>query len=363
MSWNCRGISSSDSPAIPFLVWIVRKFSLNVLFLMETHLNDEGVGRLCLALGFDFCDFVFESSSAGGLAVFWSNQVNLRVSSKCLSFFQCKIEEGLYDNLVEWNLLLFYGSPYLASRNQTWADLSYQLASTNLPVIIQGDFNQIESLGQKWGGRDTIPGGRAFSNWKTNWELTDIPFHGVPFTWCNNRTDNHRVYERLDRAIATQDWLQLYPEATVINFPICLPDHGPVLLTTTPTGSKRRSRDLIRNCWGEVSVGSPMFSCTSKIKKVRYDLFRWCQQYKKQNHIMWEDLNESCTKAQLTIGRGSTITDEQQIRQQSMEKATIKLKFWRQRAKGKWLELADSNTKFFFRHAKGRKKKNEILLL
>ncbi|KAL2899432.1 hypothetical protein RDABS01_024514 [Bienertia sinuspersici] len=112
-----------------------------------------------------------------------------------------------------------------------------------------------------------------------------------------------------------------------------------------------------------MSAGSAMYSCTSKIKKVRYDLFRWCQQYKKQHHTMWEDLNESCTKAQLTIGRTSTITDEHQIHQQSMEEATIKLKFWRQRAKGKWLELADSNTKFFFRRAKGRKKRNEILLL
>ncbi|KAL2931509.1 LINE-1 retrotransposable element ORF2 protein [Bienertia sinuspersici] len=317
------------------------------------------------------------SSSAGGLAVFWSNQVNLTVTSKCMSFFHCKIEEGLNNNFVEWNLLLFYGSPYLASRTQTWAALSNQLASTNLPVIIQGDFNQIESMEQKWGGSEYIPGGRAFSNWKTNWELMDIPCHGVPFTWCNNRTDNHRVYERLDRAIATQDWLQLYPEATVINFPICLSDHGPILLTTTPTGSKRRSRiqmnswsldfdevgDIIRDRWSEMSAGSAMYSCTSKIKKVRYDLFRWCQQYKKQNHTMWEDLNESCTKAQLTIGRTSTTTDEHHIRRQSMEEATIKLKFWRQRAKGKWLQLADSNTKFFFRRAKGRKKRNEILLL
>ncbi|KAL2900230.1 putative RNA-directed DNA polymerase from transposon X-element [Bienertia sinuspersici] len=301
MSWNCRGISSSDSPAIPFLLWIVRKFSLNVLFLMETHLNGEG------------------SSSAGGLAVFWSNQVNLRVSSKCLSFFQCKIEEGLNNKLVEWNLLLFYGSLYLASRTQTWANLSYQLASTNLPVIIQGDFNQIESMEQKWGGRDTIPGGRAYSNWKTNWELMDIPFHGVPFTWFNNRT---------------------VPRSHCHQSPICLSNHGPILLTTTPSGSKRRSRiqmnswsldfdevgDIIKHRWSEVSVGSAMYSCTSKIKKVRYDLFRWCQQYKKQNHTMWEDLNESCTKAQLKIGRASTITDEHQIRQQSMEEATIKLK-------------------------------------
>ncbi|KAL2922749.1 Bifunctional uridylyltransferase/uridylyl-removing enzyme [Bienertia sinuspersici] len=190
---DCRGISSSDSPAIPFLVWIVRKFSLHVLFLMETQLNSDDVSRLCLALG--------------GLAVLWSSQVNLRVSSKCLSFFQCKIEEGLNNNLVEWNLLLIYGSLYLALRTQTWADLSYQLASSHLPVVIQGDFNQIESMEQKSGGRDSIQGVRAFSTWKTNWELTDIPYHGVPFTWCNNRADNHRVYERLDRATATQDWL------------------------------------------------------------------------------------------------------------------------------------------------------------
>ncbi|KAL2940648.1 hypothetical protein RDABS01_001648 [Bienertia sinuspersici] len=134
---------------------------------MEMHLNSEVVSRLCLAL------------------------VNL-IRSR--------------------NSLLIYDSPYLALRTKTWAHLSYQLASSYFPVVTQGYFNQIESSDQKWGGRYSIQGVRAFSTWKTNWELTDIPFHGVHFTWCNNREGNHRVYERLDHATATQDGFNCVPK-------------------------------------------------------------------------------------------------------------------------------------------------------
>ncbi|KAL2897985.1 D-alanine--D-alanine ligase [Bienertia sinuspersici] len=59
VSWNCRGLSNTDTPAIPYLVWLVRKFSVNILFLMETHLNGGHVQRLCRVLGYDFCDYVF----------------------------------------------------------------------------------------------------------------------------------------------------------------------------------------------------------------------------------------------------------------------------------------------------------------
>ncbi|KAL2898904.1 hypothetical protein RDABS01_023986, partial [Bienertia sinuspersici] len=156
-----------------------------------------------------------------------------------------------------------------------------------------GDFNQIESSDQKWGGTDYIPGVQVFRDWKTTWELTDIPFHGVPFTWCNNRDGDNRLYQCLDRATATQDWIQLYPDATM-NYSV---------------------------------TGSPMFSYTSKIKRVRYNMFKWCQSYAKKHHTLWEDLNASCTSAQLGVGTPLSNYTEQTTRRQAIQDTTNYVNF------------------------------------
>ncbi|KAL2894624.1 hypothetical protein RDABS01_010533 [Bienertia sinuspersici] len=263
---------SSNFPTIPFLVWFVRKLQVNVLFLMEMHLNGEGVSSLCLALGFDCFDFSFVSTSSRGLAVLWSNQVTLQ--------------------LAQWNLLLLYASPYIANRLQVWDSVSHQLASSALPCLIQGDFNQMESSDQKWGGIDYISGVQVF------------------------RDGDNRLYQRLDRATATQDWIQMYPDSTVVNFPITLFDHSPIMLNTQPPHQKRRTRiqmnswslnfdevrKFIQQHWNYSVTGSPIFSCTSKIKRVRYNMFKWCQSYAKKHHTLWEDLNASYTSAQLGVG-------------------------------------------------------------
>ncbi|KAL2938802.1 hypothetical protein RDABS01_022251 [Bienertia sinuspersici] len=51
------------------------------------------------------------------------------------------------------------------------------------------------------------------------------------------------------------------------------------------------------------------------------------------------------------------------MHQKVVSKTQVKLDFWKQQAKGRWLEMADTNTKFFYRRAQSKKKRNELLLL
>ncbi|KAL2925401.1 putative RNA-directed DNA polymerase from transposon X-element [Bienertia sinuspersici] len=241
VSWNCRGLSNTDTPAIPYLVWLVRKFSVNILFLMETHLNGGHVQRLCRVLGYDFCDYVFVSPSSGGLTVFWSSSIDMHVSHKCPNFFHCIISDYDVCSLHAYNLLLVSGSPYISEGSHVWNQLSDILSSSNQPFVIQGDFIQIESLSHKWGGSSTTLGSGVFNNWLTTWNLIDIPYHRIPFTWCNNREGDDCVYERLDRVYVTQEWLHFYPKSINVNFPISLSDHSPILFDSQPMVGKRKS--------------------------------------------------------------------------------------------------------------------------
>lgn len=52
----------------------------------------------------------------------------------------------------------------------------------------------------------------------------------MKMTWDNGRHGKDNVKERLDRFIATVDWLDMYPLARVKNLPRVASDHSPILL-------------------------------------------------------------------------------------------------------------------------------------
>ncbi|XP_021857652.1 uncharacterized protein [Spinacia oleracea] len=137
-------------------------------------------------------------------------------------------------------------------------------------------------------------------------------------------------------------------------------------------GKKRRSykiegwclnfeqvKDIIKNGWGMDMQGSPMYSCSRKLQQIKYALAGWCREFKMNNNIIWDDVVRKCLKSQQDM-EVTDIEDNSKLRRESFHEAMIKLAYWKQRAKGKWLALGDSNTSFFFRCAKSRKTRNEI---
>ena len=58
----------------------------------------------------------------------------------------------------------------------------------------------------------------------------DLGSAGSLFTWQNNRDFFGLVKEKLDRAIASAEWLLYYPRAGVSNLPISDSDHSPIVI-------------------------------------------------------------------------------------------------------------------------------------
>lgn len=40
------------------------------------------------------------------------------------------------------------------------------------------------------------------------------------------------IYERLDRGYTSESWMNLYPESNILNLPILVSDHSPIILDT-----------------------------------------------------------------------------------------------------------------------------------
>lgn len=50
----------------------------------------------------------------------------------------------------------------------------------------------------------------------------------------------------------------------------------------------------------------------------------------------------------MDVGNNNFGRNEAEVREECLNKLQIKLEYWRQKVKGKWMELEDSNSKWFF---------------
>ncbi|XP_021844829.2 uncharacterized protein [Spinacia oleracea] len=350
---------------------------------METNANCNVISKVARMLNFGKYDYVEAPNYVGGLAIFWCPFVKLSVVEKSTNFIFCKVADVIGQVLYEWDLLLFYGSPYIENRERVWSSVDEVLNVSCGRMLMLGDFNQVEYHSQKLGGSQNIMGKEKFMLWRQKWQLVDIPFHGVNFTWCNNRTNKECIYERLDRGYATDEWYQMFPEASILNLPILVSDHSPIILETVIDKKKKgrvrkieswcldmdKPKETVAINWKVELDGSPMYKCSRKLQKIKYDLFTRCKEFQMANNILWDDIMDICDNNQQQLQKYTqqnileNIRQERKTREECFDKALIKLAYWKQRAKGKWIALGDSNTSFFFRCAKHRKTRNAIKMI
>ncbi|XP_074277255.1 uncharacterized protein LOC141600896 [Silene latifolia] len=228
--WNCRGFGETDDPTIPYLHHCIRKFHPAILFLQETHSTVTVAAMKTSHLGFpNFCG-VDSLGRSGGLFLCWDDSVDISVLCTDTRFIFCKLSiEAPPCTKKSMFVMFIYGEPALAYRCVVWERFS-EVISGHSPFLIIGDFNQVELHCDKLGGSPTIRGQDEFLAWKLQNELIDVPFFGPRFTWTNSQKNADCIFEKLDRAYATQDWFQIFPNASLLHLPILISDHAPIIL-------------------------------------------------------------------------------------------------------------------------------------
>ncbi|KAK6156380.1 hypothetical protein DH2020_010628 [Rehmannia glutinosa] len=81
--------------------------------------------------------------------------------------------------------------------------------------------------------------------------LHDLGYTGNPFTWSNGQGGESNIVERLDRALATETWQNIYPEYKVHHLPRLQSDHAPISISVTLNGrqnsqSRARRKKIFR---------------------------------------------------------------------------------------------------------------------
>ena len=76
--------------------------------------------------------------------------------------------------------------------------------------------------------------------------LCDLCFIGSKFTWLYQTTSGVQIRERLDRAVATLEWMSLYPTAKLHHLSSSVSDHSPLSLHLFQQRKKKRHRKTFR---------------------------------------------------------------------------------------------------------------------
>ena len=125
----------------------------------------------------------------------------------------------------------FYGNLDTAKRPESWAKLRHLKGTSTLPWLTIGDFNEITGTSEKEGGSDKPRQQmKNFIDTINFCRLRDLGFNGLKFTWIYHQGDGMQIRERLDRALATPDWVNMFPEAKLFHLSSSVSDHLPLVL-------------------------------------------------------------------------------------------------------------------------------------
>ena len=259
---NCQGLG--NAPTVRALLDVQRRSNPEVMFLLETHLDNYPVDCLKRRLKMDFKIVNPSDGRSGGVILFWKQEINIQQIYSAPKYIDVRVVESS-DKI--WRLTGIYGEPRWEDKYKTWDKIRELNGQFSMPWVIIGDFNEILFSHEKEGGNPRPQGYmQAFRDVLSDCELYDLGFSGDPFTWKRGC-----IRARLDRVVANTAWITMHPESTVQHLDYSRSDHRPILLdtehqdaTSINNATSRRFearwlqeenfRDVVNQAWEKANV-------------------------------------------------------------------------------------------------------------
>ena len=137
-----------------------------------------------------------------------------------------------------WILSCIYGLLEKVNKPTFWDSLIVVGEDFVNPWLCIGDFNFVLDQSEKLGGRPITNSSHcSFKGFIDQLGLVDLRFVGNPFTWCNNRQGFATIKERLDKGLASLDWIHQHLEFSLTHLPASIYDHNPISLNTNTSSA------------------------------------------------------------------------------------------------------------------------------
>ena len=140
----------------------------------------------------------------------WKKELDVQILSYSTGHIDTLVKETGVD--CRWRFTGFYGCPETKNRKHSWTLLKRLSKERQEPWLCAGDFNEIMLTHEKKGKTKRLSKQMEEFQEATSFAgLKDLRFEGTPFTWTNGREGVNCVWERLDRALACNQWKEKFP--------------------------------------------------------------------------------------------------------------------------------------------------------
>jgi len=176
ITWNCRGLG--NGPAIRGLLDVQKREAPDILFLSETKHDGKWMDWLRWKLQLPNLVTVDSEGASGGLALFWSREVDITLKS----FSKYHIDSVIKgENDIEWRFTGIYGESKNEEKDKTWGMMHNLKDQFQMPWLCSGDFNEILFGFEKEGGQPKAESNmRKFRLALEDCDLQDLGFVGDP---------------------------------------------------------------------------------------------------------------------------------------------------------------------------------------
>ncbi|XP_017613545.1 uncharacterized protein LOC108458650 [Gossypium arboreum] len=299
-----------------------REHSPAIISLLETRVSGSKADNIIAKLGLLNSHRVEAVGFSGGIWIGWKSSIHLEIIFNHPQFILTRIRPSGSSNPIF--IFFVYGSPNKQKRKELWNSLNSSIPLGNYPWAAIGDSNAMTKSRR-------CP---FFGNFVDNAKLYDLEFRGPPFTWYRGL-----LFERLDRALGNEAWIQAFPNSLVTHLPKIKSDHRPLLLFSNPEVYLPKGRPFhFLAGW----VEHPNFGNFVKDK--------WAYSGDMSNSLSMftRDLKNWNKTVELKIQQElDNILRHEEI-------------LWKQKACCDWLHFGDHSTKFFHSRTLRQRKNNRI---
>ncbi|KAL9690346.1 hypothetical protein QQ045_010744 [Rhodiola kirilowii] len=319
-------------------------------------------------LGFKGCLSVKSRGKAGGLALLWTDGVDIELQS-----YSCSHIDVWVKGDTEFFLTVFYGSPRVRDRIRSWSLLRKLSRGEDKAWAVMGDFNEVMF-------RCEVVGKRERQGWQMNnfrnclhdCGLADLGAEGDRFTYSNRRRGENEVKACLDRVVVNQAWRSLFPNAVVRHSVANTSDHKPIVLYTServktckekvvrfePMWLRHKDfKNRVQEYWKELEGVNDM---AEKLRRCMQRLNRWNWSVFGNVRKRIDSLKERLQCVRNMPRTHDRVEEEAQLSNGIDEWLEREELLWRQRSRSEWLIGGDRNTPYFHAKASQRKKRSYI---
>ncbi|XP_058180015.1 uncharacterized protein LOC131298548 [Rhododendron vialii] len=304
LSWNVQGIGRPLTFQILQGLCIVHRPL--VVFLMETK-NKRDTLELIRSLHFQNSSYVDPKGIAGGLALWWTDEVILDVRYKTKNLMKCVVSWPRMKN--PWLVTFVYAPPVWNQRVAFWNVLKGIAKENGYPWLCVGDLNEIGSSAEKQGGNR-----------------------------CSQGRGEDNIIIRLDRALADVEWSNLFPLAQVLH-------------------------EVVAKEWEHQHRGSDMYGLVQRLKCCKNALLGWSKRTFGKDKLRLKVLQEKLKGIQTEPYSQARFEQEKEYVKEVEILLLREEMMLHQRSRINWLSYGDRNSAFFHASINQRRQRNQMVKL